>query len=69
MSCLWDTPEFWARIEADEMLREMNDAAPARLPICWNETLPMKTVIPEAFGIRVFRSGYASPTFAAAQTS
>lgn len=27
----WDTPEFWARSEADEMLREMPDAEPAAL--------------------------------------
>ena len=25
MSRLWDTPEFWARSEADEALREMPD--------------------------------------------
>lgn len=25
MSRLWDTPQFWARQEADEMLREMWD--------------------------------------------
>ena len=31
MSRLWDTPEFWARSEADEMLREMPDAEPAAL--------------------------------------
>ncbi len=31
MSRLWDTPEFWARSEADEMLREMADADPAAL--------------------------------------
>jgi hypothetical protein len=29
MSRLWDTPEYWARSEADEMLREMADADPA----------------------------------------
>ncbi len=28
MSRLWDTPEFWARSEADEMLREMPDLDP-----------------------------------------
>lgn len=25
MSRLWDTPEYWARSEADEMLREVED--------------------------------------------
>lgn len=29
MSRLWDTPEFWARSEADEMLREIPDLHPA----------------------------------------
>lgn len=28
MSRLWDTPEFWARSEADEMLLEMPDLDP-----------------------------------------
>lgn len=31
MSRLWDTPEYWARVEADEMLREMEDSDPAEL--------------------------------------
>ncbi len=31
MSRLWDTPEFWARSEADDMLREMPDVEPAAL--------------------------------------
>ena len=31
MSRLWDTPEFWARSEVGEMLREMLDAEPAAL--------------------------------------
>lgn len=31
MSRLWDTPEYWARVEADEMLREMEDSDPAAL--------------------------------------
>ena len=31
MSRLWDTPEFWARSEADEVLREMLDAEPGSL--------------------------------------
>ena len=31
MRCLWDTPEFWARSEADEMLREMPDVEPGAL--------------------------------------
>lgn len=31
MSRLWDTPEFWARSETDEMLREMSDADPDAL--------------------------------------
>lgn len=28
MSRLWDTPAYWARSEADEMLREMADMDP-----------------------------------------
>lgn len=28
MSRLWDTPAYWARGEADEMLREMSNVAP-----------------------------------------
>jgi hypothetical protein len=28
MSRLWDTPDYWARSEADEMLREMADMEP-----------------------------------------
>jgi hypothetical protein len=28
MSRLWDTPEFWARSEADDILREMSNVAP-----------------------------------------
>lgn len=28
MSRLWDTPAYWARSEADEMLREMADMGP-----------------------------------------
>lgn len=31
MSRPWDTPEFWARSEADEMLRDMPDAEPGAL--------------------------------------
>ncbi len=31
MSRLWDTPEYWARIEADEMLREMEDVEPGAI--------------------------------------
>ncbi len=31
MSRLWDTPEFWARSEADEALREMPDMEPAAM--------------------------------------
>lgn len=31
MSRMWDTPEYWARVEADEMLREMADCDPAAL--------------------------------------
>lgn len=31
MNRRWDTPEFWARSEADEMLREMPDAEPGAL--------------------------------------
>lgn len=31
MSRLWDTPDFWARSEADEALREMPDVEPAAL--------------------------------------
>lgn len=31
MSRFWDTPDYWARYEADETLREMPDAAPAAL--------------------------------------
>ncbi|WP_298668137.1 hypothetical protein [uncultured Sphingomonas sp.] len=31
MSRMWDTPEFWARSEADEMLREMDDVEPGAL--------------------------------------
>lgn len=31
MSRLWDTPDYWARYEADETLREMPDAEPAAI--------------------------------------
>ncbi|MBV9841392.1 MAG: hypothetical protein JOY99_07670 [Sphingomonadaceae bacterium] len=31
MSRLWDTAEFWARSEADEVLRDMPDAEPGAL--------------------------------------
>lgn len=31
MSRLGDTPDYWARYEADETLREMPDSAPAAL--------------------------------------
>ena len=31
MSRLWDTPEFWARSEADEALREMPDMEPGAM--------------------------------------
>ena len=31
MSRLWDTPEYWACSEADEMLREMANVAPGAL--------------------------------------
>ena len=31
MSRLWDTPAYWARSEADEMLREMSDVEPEAL--------------------------------------
>lgn len=31
MSRLWDTPEFWARSEADEVLREMPNSEPGAL--------------------------------------
>ncbi len=31
MSRLWDTPAYWARSEADEVLREMSDVEPGAL--------------------------------------
>lgn len=31
MSRLWDTPEYWVRSEADEMLGEMSDVEPGAL--------------------------------------
>lgn len=31
MSRLWDTPEYWARSEADEVLREMSNVEPGAL--------------------------------------
>ena len=31
MSRLWDTPEFWARSEADDALHDMPNVAPAAL--------------------------------------
>ena len=38
MSRLWDTPEFWARSEADEMLREMSDLNPAAVADSFERT-------------------------------
>ncbi len=38
MSRLWDTPEFWARSEADEALREMPDVAPGALADSFERT-------------------------------
>lgn len=38
MSRLWDTPEFWARSEADEALREMPDIAPGALADSFERT-------------------------------
>lgn len=31
MSRLWDTPDYWPRYEADEMLRELPDTEPTAL--------------------------------------
>jgi len=39
MSRLWDTPEFWARQEADEILNEYTDSSPAELAESFEKTM------------------------------
>ncbi|WP_066697932.1 hypothetical protein [Sphingobium amiense] len=38
MSRLWDTPEYWVRSEADEMLREMEDMEPGAVADSFERT-------------------------------
>lgn len=38
MSRLWDTPEFWARGEVDEILREVPDSDPGALADSFGRT-------------------------------
>lgn len=38
MSRIWDTPEFWARSEADEALRDMPDIDPAALALSFERS-------------------------------